>query len=592
MTETDNNIVSSPGGGIAAKLAKVVADASVYSKQRLSPHMVQLGVQAFTDATNHVSDEVRGVFGPVFQRALEDPDMPEEFRPLLKELAQGRGQAWAWIAGSALGAIMGGALQDAMYNAWLPVSYGLIAQSPNKLVEPAALAAAETRGLLPIGEAYEDAAKQGIRGKQFDRLRELAKQRIDVSSIIALFRLGTFSQQEAITRLHRLGFQQDDARDLLNLALVQLTPQEAADAVNRDLMTLSEGQQTAKTYGMQPKDFDRLVGLGGMPLSAQELGDAYRRGIINDERFNRGIVQGPIRKEWFDVIRALQFSRMSTVDAADAVNQGHMTLEEGKRIAHENGLVPEDFDTLIQTAGQPPGIEFATEALNRGLINEAQFREMFLESRIKNRYLSLLLQMRIRLIPQETVRLLYRNGVYSRENTLRTLQAHGFSPNDAASLLALEETRQDETTKELTRAQIVDMYDEQILDEASARELLTGLGYAEANVDLMIALADIKRVQRYVNAAITRVRSAYLTGKIDENEAMIQLDALQVSPQQKEELITIWGIDRTTVSKTLTAAQIRQAFNRKLITEDDAFARLLAQGYDEVDAGLYLKLTA
>lgn len=592
MTEPNPNIVASPGGGLAAKLAKVVADATVYSKQNLSQHTVKLGVQAFTDATNHVSDEVRSVFGPVFQRALDDPDMPDEFKPLLKQLAQGRGQAWAWIAGSTLGLIMGGALQQAMLNAWLPVSYAIVAQSPNFVLDAPSLAAAEARGIIGTGDAYDDAAKTGYRASRFDVMRELARTRVDLTAIIQLFRMGTFDQQEAIRRIHLLGFSRDDALTLLNLAVNPLTPQEAADAVNRDLMTLSEGRQTAHAVGMTEKDFDRLVGLGGMPLSPQELGDAYRRGIIDKDRFNRGIIQGPIRKEWFDVLEKLQYQRMTTVDAADAVNQGHLSLDEGKRVAHENGLVADDFAVLIETAGAPPGIEFATEALNRGLITEAQFREMFLESRIKNRYLPLMLQMRTRLIPQETVRLLYRNGVYSREDTLRTLMAHGFSPADAASLLALEETRQDETTKELTRAQIVDMYDQQILTDSEARGLLESLGYTEANVGLMMALADIKRTQRYVNAAITRVRSAYLTGKIDENEVSLQLDALQVAPNQRDELISIWEIDKLTVSKTLTPAQIRQALRKDLIGEEEAVTRLLAQGYDETDARIYIQLTA
>jgi hypothetical protein len=592
MTNPDHNIVSSPGGGLAAKFAKVVADASIYSKQQLSPHMVKLAVQAFTDSTNHVSDEVRGVFGPVFQRALDDPDMPEIFKPLLQQLAQGRGQAWAWIAGSTLGLIMGGALQQAMLNAWLPVSYSLVADSPNLLVDSASLAAAEARGIIGTGDAYEDAAKQGLRAHRFDTLRELARTRIDLTAVLQLFRMGTFDQQEAIIRLHRLGMSRDDALTMLNLAVTPLTPQEAADAVNRDLMTLSEGKQTARVAGVSSKDFERLVGLGGMPLSPQELGDAYRRGFIDKARFNLGIVQGPIRKEWFDVLEQLQYARMSTVDAADAVNQGHLTLDEGKRIAHENGLVADDFATLIETAGAPPGIEFATEALNRGLITEAQFREMFLESRIKNRYLPLMLKMRTRLIPQETVRLLYRNGVYSREDTLRVLQEHGFSPDDSAALLALEDTRQDETTRELTRAQIVDMYDEQIIDGQTARDLLKGLGYADANVELMMALADIKRTQRYINAAITRVRSAYLTGKIDENEVSLQLDALSVAPAQRDELISIWEIDKLTVSKTLTPAQIRQALKKDLISESEAVTRLVAQGYDENDANIYIQLTA
>ena len=108
----------------------------------------------------------------------------------------------------------------------------------------------------------------------------------------------------------------------------------------------------------------------------------------------------------------------------------------------------------------------------------------------------------------------------------------------------------------------------------------------------MMALAEVKRVQRFVTAAITRVRSAYLTGKIDENEVGIQLDALAVPSAQREELLAIWSIDRTTITKTLTAAQIRQAVNRELITREDGLGRLLLQGYNEIDADLFLDLSA
>jgi hypothetical protein len=54
----------------------------------------------------------------------------------------------------------------------------------------------------------------------------------------------------------------------------------------------------------------------------------------------------------------------------------------------------------------------------------------------------------------------------------------------------------------------------------------------------------------------------------------------------------LWDIERTTITKTLTAAQIRQAFNKDLIGHNEAMARLMSQGYDETDAGLFLQLTA
>lgn len=583
------------GGKLGTRLTKVVADALVYTRQRMGPHQAGIAQTVLADFTNHVSDEIRGVMKPVWAQLADSADTPPELKPLLTSLANERGQAWAWIGGNIVGGVIGNALNDLFSNLLNPLIRPLIAAAPQAILTPQTVAAAAARN---IGHGVNDpvfrreAAFNGIDGDRFETLVELAKSLPSVQEIWELKNRGIVSLQVAINMLERAGFETGWAEALMQLAHAEMTLPEIAAMWNRSIVDTDTAVQLGARAGYSETQVQRALELGGEPLPAGDLSEAYRRGFIDLARYNRGIIQGPLRNEWFDVLEKLQFHRMSPVDAADAINQGHMSPETGKRIAHEHGLNPDDFVTLIETAGAPPGVDFATEALNRGFIDESQFTAMFLESRIKNRYGPLLLRMRTRLIPQETARLAYREGVYSREDALRTLLAHGFTPDDAATLLAIEDSRQDESTKELTRAQIVQMYDEQILDADTTRQLLTGLGYSPANVDLMMALAEVKRVQRFVTAAITRVRSAYLTGKIDENEVGIQLDALAVPSAQREELLAIWSIDRTTITKTLTAAQIRQAVNRELITREDGLGRLLLQGYNEIDADLFLDLSA
>jgi len=592
MTTPEGNEVSTPGGGIAGRIAKVVADATVHTRQRMAPHAKAVALSALGDFTDLMSDESKEAIGPLLERISADPELTADMRALVDFFAHKRGQWQALAASSATGVAFAGGIVNLLTNELNPVILRLIAGNPNNILSPADAAAAFARGIEGPPTWDVEANKSGIDDTRFSRLVELNRAMPAVSYILDMVNHGTIGENVARHYLQRHGFDVREQNNLLALRRFILTPADLSAMWNRGIVSTDEGARIAAQNGVSEADWHKLTELGGEPLPPGDLGEAFRRGFIDADRYRRGIVQGPIRNEWFDVLDKLQFSRMSTVDAADAVNQGHMTLLEGKRVAHENGLLPDDFETLIESAGTPPGIDFATEALNRGFIDEAQFNVMFKESRIKNRYGPLLLRMRTRLIPQETVRLLYRNGVYPREKTLETLMAHGFSPDDAAALLALEQTRQDDTTKELTRAQIVDMYDQQILDATVARELLTALGYAESNVELMLALADIKRTQRFINAAVARVRSAYITGKIEVGEASAQLDSLAVSPNQRDELLTIWGIDLTTVSKTLTAAQIRQAVVKEFITREEGLGRLVAQGYDEVDADLYLKLTA
>jgi uncharacterized protein YidB (DUF937 family) len=583
------------GGKLGPRMAKIVADALVFTRQRMGPHQAGVAQLVLQEFTNHVSDEIRGAMGPVWDELARHPDTPEQLVPLFTALANERGQAWAWIGGNLTGAATGASVGGLFDNLLAPAIQSIIMHDPNGLLSPEAIATAIARGIskeiqeVPL---VDESRKGGLSAERLMYLVELARATPTVTELQVMLNRGTIDRKRFNTGLERLGFDDKWRQQLYDLAHADVSLPEISAMWNRSIIDDTEARKLGQRVGYDATDVARALELGGEPLGVQQLADAYRRGFIDEARFQRGVVQGPIRNEWFDVLEKLQFSRMSTVDAADAVNQGHMSLTEGKRVAHENGLEPDDFQVLIESAGAPPGIEFATEALNRGFLTQEQFRAIFLESRIKNRYLQLLLDMRTRLIPQETARLAYREGVYSKEDALRTLQQHGYTPEDAATLLAIEDSRQDETTKELTRAQIVQMYDEQILDAATTKGLLESLGYSSENVGLMMALADVKRSQRYVNAAITRIRSAYLTGKVDENEVIIQLDALGVPTTQREELLHIWGIDKSTITKTLTATQIRQAFNKTLITRPDALARLVAQGYDEIDADLFLRLTA
>ena len=592
MTAPESNDVSSPGGGIAGRIAKVVADSTIYTRQRMGEHTKRVALSALGDFTDLMSDESKTAIGPLLQRISDAPDLSPSARALVDFMLLKRGQWQALAASSATGVAFAGGIINLLTNELNPVILRLIAANPNNVLSPSDAAAAAVRGIDGPPTWDVEANKGGIDDHRFEALKELNRNFPAVAYILDMVNRGTIGMNIARHYLTRHGFDDDAASNLLALRRFVPSPADLSAMWNRQIVSTDEGARLAAMSGVSEEDWQRLTELGGDPLPPDALSEAFRRGFIDEERYRRGIVQGPLRNEWFDILVLLQFSRMSTVDAADAVNQGHITLDQGKTIAHQNGLEPDDFAVLIESAGIPPGIDFATEALNRGFIDESQFRTMFLESRLKNRYLPLMLQMRTRLIPQETVRLLYRNGVYPRDKTMATLMAHGFTAEDANALISLEETRQDETTKELTRSQIVQMYDDQIIDQATARDLLTGLGYSDASVELMMALADIKRAQRFIDAAVTRVRSSFLTGKIDDGEASLQLDSLGIPPAQRDELITIWSIDAQTVSKTLTPAQIRQAFKKNKISREDAMGRLTAQGYDDVDADLYLDLTA
>lgn len=592
MSEED---ATNLGGKLGPRLVQLIAQAVAGTQVQLGDHKNGLAQQILADFTNHISDETKEVFDTVLKQIAEHPELPDDLKPAFATLATGRGQAFGWIVGSMASATMSAGLIDMINNLLAPVVHQIISQNPNAFLSPEVAAQAVARAFeyqFGSRNLNYDALGAGINPERFALLVEMSRTYPTANQTQELVNRGLWSDERGKWNLRQLGYSPEWADEMLALREVLLSAPDLATMVNRDVITQDEARVRAERYGVPADDLDKFVEIYGEPLGPQSLGEAYRRGFIDRERFLRGIVQGPLRKEWFDVLEKLQYQRMSTVDAADAVNQGHMDLSAAQEVAQANGLDPNDLPVLLSTAGAPPGVDFITEALNRGLIDVGTFNAAFFESRIKNKYVGLFEQMRYRLIPQETVRLLYRNGVYSREATLDTLRKHGFTETDALALLSLEETRQDGVTKELTRAQIVDMYEVRQIDAETALTFLIALGYTDTNAQAMIELADLKRINKYITSATNRVKSAFLAGRMDESEASATLDQLGIPVDMRDDLFTVWDIDRTTISKTLTASQIRQAFTKDLISQQDALVRLRAQGYDETDAGLFLQLTA
>lgn len=590
MTEPGNE-VTTPGGRVGARIAKLVADAVVHTRRELASTQAGVAQQVFTEATNHVSDEVRAIMGPIFQRIADDPATPLELQPLFHHLANTRGQAFGWIGGAATGAAMSSGLGDLLTNSLAPVISTLIAQNPNAYLSPEQSAVIDARGLSEGWDNQREAARRGVSGDRFRLLRRLHQRDLAEASVLELFNRGNLSADEAVTELVKGGMSEASADQLLTLAKVPLTPQEAAQAWARNLVSDQLVHTVSRAAGLTNEDGDVLMGLAGEPPPTEALIEAWRRGIITEADFDRGIIQGPIRNEWIATIKALFEAVLSPQEAASAVTQGHLTLEQGLAKARLSGVTPEDFDVIVANSGIPPGLQFAIDAMNRGIITREQFTSMFLESRIKNKYIDLMLAMSQTLVPAETARVAYRFGVYPREQALRTLAGHGYSTEDASALLALEDVRAREGTKELTRAQVLSLFGDDIITEEEASSMLSDMGFDDIEVQWMIALEGGNKVKRFVNALISRVRNAYVQGTMEEDEAVSVLTQAGIGLKQQDNLLALWELEKQALTAQLTPAQIVTAVKKGLLDRTEGKDRLVARGYTEQDAEILISLS-
>lgn len=579
------------GGRLASKTASVVAEAYAGTKERLAGHTAGVAQMVLRDFTNHVSDEIRGVMADTWKRFADSPDTPAHLQPLFAALSSERGQAWAWLGGSITSAAIGGGLFDLINNELAPVTQRLIAANPHGVLSPADAATAMVRGFGAHVDLAHDMAAQGFDDNRQGVLAELARQRLTIDYILEAKRRGIVSHERATVMLTHHGFTLEDVAALLQMSTVELSPQEAADAWARNLLTAEQSDRIGAASGVPADNMAIMRGLAGAPPGIDELLLAWRRGVISEKDVDRGIIEGPLRNEWIPAIKSLQWLPLSVSEAADAVNQGHLDLDKARNVAKVNGVLPEDFDVIIANAGLPPGPQEALDWVNRGLITEDDFRTIFLESRIKNKYIDLYLTSRVETMPPETVRLMYARGALSKEDALHRLQIRGYTAEDAAIILQGAIAEKTQQTRDLTQAQIRELYAERAITADQAGGMLKALGFDDEETAWILDMADFARVRKFQTAAINRVHAAYIKGVLDANGAAALLDSLQMPSEQRDDALALWDIERGTAAKTLTLAQIQSALKKQLIDQAEFLSRAIGLGYDSDDAQLLLRLT-
>ena len=577
-------------GKLGAKVADAVTRAHISTKMKLMPEYLKLAM-AIQEAFFGLTGEEHGQTTAGFWQALIDTGkLSGPALDTAEFLANGHGQWRTMLAGSATGAAMGGGILDILVNEFAPAVQAALALNPHKLLAPGDLAGAAARGLIDMGSAIHEAAKGGLNEENFMRLYGMSIGIPDPDQLGQMVNRGLLSEEKAMAAARLGGLDEAYLKPVFAMREQLLSGADLATLVTFGVLDEDQAAVKAAKVGTSRDDFHLLVMGNGQPPSTEQLLFAFRRGVIDEKRLLRGITQGPVRNEWFDVLRSLGSIPMSTADAIQASVQSHLTYAQAKAIAEQNGLMPEHFDPLYQTAGSPPGPQAMMTFLRRGLANEPEVRQALSESRLKPKYIDLLIRTRDVLPPMTTIRSGFAHGAITHERAVKLLGEHGYSATNADMILAAGHGEKSATVRHLTVSQVMALYTDRAISKASAHDTLTAFGYDDTDANMLIALADIDRNRRLMGASLTRIRAAYVGRHITVEQATGEMDALLVPVDQRDDLLTVWDIERATVTKGLTLAQATAAFKKSIIDEGTFRDRVASMGYAPGDVDILAAL--
>lgn len=141
------------------------------------------------------------------------------------------------------------------------------------------------------------------------------------------------------------------------------------------------------------------------------------------------------------------------------------------------------------------------------------------------------------------------------------------------------------------------MYAAGVIDRARVKRGYLDIGYTEHDAELLtqfaVKLAGTgSETDSHIGKAKTQLwgttHTSYKAGEADEARARENMTALDIDAADQDAILELWNLERATVRKQLTLAQVKTAYRDALMSRDEVTEELLGRGYSLADVTILL----
>jgi hypothetical protein len=574
---------------LGMRVAMIVSQAIIATMHKMHHVKHKLAMAVFHSISDEISDEVDVTLGPMLRMLHEETPEDHPAYPAIQFLHEATGQLKALAgAGLQMSGLLG-TVSAIINNALAPQVYNIISQSPGQLPDVGTIVQAHAAQLIGTQEATGDLAGLGIQFGWADYMLTLGFTYPAFAEALELKRRGLATDDQVLEWAHLNGIPPEIAGKFLELETVPVSVADAALAVLRGNIDKAKGLAIAHENGYTPESFELLIGNTGEPPGLAQLLEGYRRGFIDKATLEKGILQSRYRNEWIPMLEQLRYVPMSVAEAVAASVQNQMPQDNARKIADENGLQPGHFDILYNTAGEPLSRTEMQQLYFRGEASLEQLKQAIRESRVKNKYVDAAAKLATREVPEDTIARALRQGSVSRADAVAHVMRLGFSRSDAEVIVGLGQGERVQQFKDRVMTATTGLFENGIISEQDASSAIQGIGYTADESKFIIQASKLRKRARGTEQAIAGIRSKYIGSHLTRQQASGNLDKTGIPATERDYLLGIWDLERGTVTRQLTEAQVIRLMKKTFLTPEDALSRLIALGYSEDDATLLVE---
>lgn len=471
-----------------------------------------------------------------------------------------------------------------------PIANELWSLSPTIPLTADALANMVVQGIRSEESAAHEAAMSGYNSDRFDDLVRLAGEPPGPETLLEMWDRKIISADRVRHGLLQSRLKPEWIDEYMLTNPYVLTPGQLAEMVVQGVMDEDAAIEVAGFGSVRAEDFKRMVLLAGSPPGPQEILELWNRGFIGEADVDRGLLQSRLKPEWTDEVKKLRDVPLTASIAAELVLKQRIPYAQGERIAAAQGVSAENFKLLADVNGRPIGVGQALQLARRGKMTQSEFGEVVARSDVRTQYADQLWELK-RVIPRlGTITRLVGTGDLTEAEGVAYLLDLGYDKSIATGLVSAAKKGKTQHTRDLAASQVDALYESGLEPKQWATDALQALGYDADEAEWHLMLLDARRLIAALNSNLNLIHRMYVGHKIDKTTATNDLDAMQLDPEVRNQLLETWDNERAANVTRLTNAQIGSALKKHFLTEDEAIARWRENGYPAEDAAILAQL--
>jgi hypothetical protein len=480
--------------------------------------------------------------------------------------------------------------------------------------------------LLGDGEAY--AKQSGIAPSDFKRMVDTGGEPPGIDFLLQAFRRGYIAQSgtgpdstslEQGIRESRLKDKWVPVIESMNLQPIGIS--ETVDAVVEGQIAYDIGAHYAYVNGVDPDSFRILVNTRGNPPSPGELAVLLKRKLIPLEgtgpdaiSFQQGIFEGASKDKWWTYYAKLADYIPPPRTITTLVHDGSLSDADALVAFEEAGLTPQWAKIFLASAHHSAASAHkatistelrtqARKAYTDGHIPVSQYRTLLTQAQVPAAAIELDVQaanlareFNHHSLSLAQIKSQRQNGLIDDAQARQLLVSSGWTEDVANGQIAEWAVEAKRTRTGFSESRILAYLKSGILTESEAYDLLVGMGINSANATFLVKNPQAVAAVKSHGSTAADIVAAYKDGVLTQDQAKVKLvDGGETAEAADLKLqIASFVLNRGPkprhANKSLTEAQVLEAFKLGLAADTWALRELTTLGFSDLDAALLVAI--